>query len=540
MQCSPEFPAVGMTVAAASLVGRKFGIRPKRYDDWLELCNLWGLQIAPVAMLKTPTLQQSVVPLRRLVAKAWEAFEKEEHEYAVNEMLRVQRKKLLEENLKKDLKGKKDADAREKVEQHLREASEKPVCHRYEVNDVTIPKLGELLAQNPNGLLYVRDEIHGFWRALDREEHAGDRAAYLEMWDGKGELTYDRIGRGTIRVPSNTLSMLGTIQPDLLVPYVRESVRGGRGNDGFIQRYQLAVSPDPPREWKNVDRWPDSEAKAAAFALFEYLDQLSAQDVGANIEEKGIPFLRFTPDAEECFNDWRAQLEKQLRSGVDHPAFTAHIAKYRKLVPALSLFNHVADRKLGPVSLAAIERALLWAKCLETHARRIYSAALRPDMAAARELAKHLQHRDLPERFSLREVYRKCWAGLSEKEDAEAASEILCDLGWIRPAVDAPKRPLGAPGRGPSPTFEMNPQIFKVPIDPTDKTDTINSVGSVSGLLRHSKSLDPSSVSSVSDYPEVTGKSEASNSADHPQSSEHLSTPPDKTDTIPEQGVGWV
>ena len=181
-----------------------------------------------------------------------------------------------------------------------------------------------MLAQNPTGLLYVRDEIHGFWRDLDREDRAGDRAAYLEMWDGKGELTYDRIGRGTIRVPSNTLSMLGTIQPDLLGAYVRDAVRGGRGNDGFIQRYQMAVWRDPPREWKNVDRWPDSDPKAAAFSVFEYPDQLSAQDGGANVEEKGIPFLRFTPDAQECFNEWRAPWEKRLRSGVDHPAFTAH------------------------------------------------------------------------------------------------------------------------------------------------------------------------------------------------------------------------
>ena len=201
------------------------------------------------------------------------------------------------------------------------QANEKPVCHRYEVNDTTIPKLGELLAQNPNGLLFVRDEIYGFWRDLDREDKAGDRAAYLEMWDGKGELTYDRIERGTIRVPSNTLSMLGTIQPDLVVAYVRDAVRGGRGNDGFIQRYQLAVWPDPPRDWKNVDRWPDSEAKTAAFALFEYLDELSAQDVGASVEEKEIPFLRFTPDAQECFNAWRTTLrettlERRGSSGV--------------------------------------------------------------------------------------------------------------------------------------------------------------------------------------------------------------------------------
>ena len=80
---------------------------------------------------------------------------------------------------------------RKKAEDNLTETSEKPVCRRYEVNDSTIEKLGELLAQNPNGLLLVRDELSGFLRSLDDENKAGDRQAYLEMWDGKGELTYE-------------------------------------------------------------------------------------------------------------------------------------------------------------------------------------------------------------------------------------------------------------------------------------------------------------------------------------------------------------
>src|SRR5262249_47974581 len=144
---------------------------------------------------------------------------------------------------------------------------------------------------------------------------------------------------------------------------------------------------------------------------------------------EGIPFLRFTDDAQECFDAWRAELEKKLRSDIEHPAFEAHLAKYRKLVPALALLVHLTDRKRGPVSLNALNRSLLWSDYLEAHARRIYAAVLRPDTAAARELAKHLQRGDLPQRFRLREVYRKGWAGLNNKEDAEAAAEILCDLG---------------------------------------------------------------------------------------------------------------
>ena len=172
-----------------------------------------------------------------------------------------------------------------------------------------------------------------------------------------------------------------------------------------------------------------------------------------------VPFLRFTTEAQERFDLWRAELEKTLRSDTEHPAFEAHLSKYRKLVPALALLTHLANRKTGAVSLAALDKAFLWATYLEDHARRIYSAVLRPDMAAARELAKHLKRGELPERFTLRETYRKGWAGLSSKEDAEAATEILSDLDWIRAVADAGR----TTGRPASPTFETNPKIQNPP-----------------------------------------------------------------------------
>ena len=169
MQCPPDFPAVGAMIALGSVLGRKIGIRPKRRDDWLEIANLWGCIIARPGLLKTPALQQALVLLRRLVAKAWERYEQEIREHDISEMLRAQRKKILEEDIRKDLKAKKEADAKGKGRKTLgTRAHDKPVCRRYEVNDSTIPKLGELLAENPNGLLLVRDELSGLLRSLDR------------------------------------------------------------------------------------------------------------------------------------------------------------------------------------------------------------------------------------------------------------------------------------------------------------------------------------------------------------------------------------
>jgi hypothetical protein len=191
----------------------------------------------------------------------------------------------------------------------------------------------------------------------------------------------------------------------LLTTYVREAVRGGQGADGLLQRFQMSVWPDISKNWLQVDRHPNTAARNQARDIFNYLDKITPQIVRADTSGP-VPYLRFTQEAQEKFSLWHAKLERHLRGDGDHPAFEAHLSKYRKLVPALALLMHLADCNTGAVSLAALDKALKWAKYLESHARRIYSAVLQPDTAAARELAKHLQKGDLVERFTLREVYR--------------------------------------------------------------------------------------------------------------------------------------
>ena len=53
MQCPPDFPAVATMIAFAGVVGRKIGIRPKRFDDWTVIPNLWGALIGRPSIMKT-------------------------------------------------------------------------------------------------------------------------------------------------------------------------------------------------------------------------------------------------------------------------------------------------------------------------------------------------------------------------------------------------------------------------------------------------------------------------------------------------------
>jgi putative DNA primase/helicase len=458
MQCPPDFPAVGAMCALGSLVGRKIGIRPKRQDDWLVVPNLWGCIVGSPGVMKTPALEQALLPLRRLSVQALEEYKAKMQCYSASVMIQSQRKKVAEQKIAAFLKKGNENAARAAADSALSAGDDEPVLRRYEVNDSTVLKLGELLKQNPNGLLHHRDELVGLLRSLDKEGNEEARAFYLESWNGTGSFTFDRIGRGTVRIESITVSLIGGIQPDLLTGYVREAVRGGAGADGLLQRFQLAVWPDVSPTWQNVDRWPDTDAKNQAFAVFQHLDELTPQATGADTSD-GIAFLRFAQDAQGRFDTWRATLELRLRGDTEHPAFVAHLSKYRKLVPALALLTHLANSDTGPVSRSALDKALFWAAYLEAQARRIYSAVLRPDTAAAREMAKHLRRGELGQQFTLREVYRKGWAGLSSKEDAEAATEILCDLGWIRPVSESGR----TAGRPASPSFETNPKTLDLP-----------------------------------------------------------------------------
>lgn len=311
-----------------------------------------------------------------------------------------------------------------------------PKRRRFIVNDTSVERVGEILAENPNGVLLYRDELIGFLKGLEREGQEGARAFYLEAWNGTGRFTYDRIQRGTKDIEATIVSVLGCIQPGPLRAYLKGAADRLAGDDGLVQRFQLVVWPEVSKEWQNVDRWPDSEARRVAFETFDYLNRLTPDQVGAErdpFKPDEIPFLHFDPAAQEAFDSWRADLELRVRSGTLHPALESHLAKYRSLVPSLALIHHLAEGKTGPVGEFALEAALAWVAYLESHAIRLYGAVTGADTYPARALAERILQGDVEDGFKLRAgVYRKGWSGLASQEEAEAAVELLIELDWLR------------------------------------------------------------------------------------------------------------
>ena len=295
--------------------------------------NLWGAIIGRTGVMKTPPIAETLKPLQRLEVKAKEVFEEELKEAAAEEIYSEAHQKELKKQLATEIRSGNLAAAEQLSRQVIEQESEQPARRRFIVNDTTVEKLGELLDSNPNGILVFRDELTGWLRSLDQENQQTARKFYLEAWNGTGRYTVDRIGRGTLDIEAACVSILGTIQPGPLQQYLRGALDCGAADDGLLQRFQLVVWPDHSQAWSNVDREPDIQARPEGFLrVLRVLAELDISKLQAS-QDAEIPYLRFRSDAQEVFDEWRAGLEKKIRSGNLHPAFEAHLAKYRSLVP---------------------------------------------------------------------------------------------------------------------------------------------------------------------------------------------------------------
>jgi hypothetical protein len=433
MQCPPDFAAVGVMVMVGSLIGRKVGVRPMRHDNWTVIPNLWGAVVGNSGVMKSPTLSAVLSPIERLQAEAIEQYNNAKSDYEANKKLSkvkqsagiAKAKELLKEDINADVKGLFQSDF-----------EDVPLLKRYITNNASYEALGELLMENPNGILVESDEIIGLLKQLDATGQEPARAFYLTGADGVKPYTFDRITRGKgLHIPAVCLSVMGGIQPGVLADYVKQATSGGAGADGLLQRFGLMVYPDISPTWKEVDRFPDAEAKKSVNQLVNWLNDLNPL-IHIKTEDDDyslVPYLRFDDDAQVLFSEWRGSLEHRIRSGEEHHAIVSHLAKYRNLIPSLALINHLCEYGKGPISAKSLLRAIAYAEYLESHARRIYSSATRPDLDAAKTLLNKLSSNKLSSPFKARDVYRKCWTGLESPQKTQTAINLLIEYNQLIP-----------------------------------------------------------------------------------------------------------
>jgi hypothetical protein len=288
--------------------------------------------------------------------------------------------------------------------------------------------------------------LPGFLTRLESEEHQSERAFYLESFNGNGRFTYDRIGRGTVHIENCTVSMIGGVQPSRIAPIVRGAI-SGTSNDGLIQRLQMAVWPDDVGSWQWVDRKPNTKARMDYEKVFR---ELYALPMGDTCKPA---VLHFSAESQALFQQWMTEIQIKARSGSVSLTLESHMLKMPKTVATLALLFELIEGGRFEVNELAMRRALGWADYLLSHANRVYSAGETMAADGARVIVE--RRHQLPDSFTPRDIQRKGWASLGDRDAVISAIEMLVATNHCREVPPV----VHQTGGRPSVSYVWNPSL---------------------------------------------------------------------------------
>jgi DNA primase len=460
MQSPVDLMSVPMLGTFAGLVGKDAAIKPKVHDNWFERPCLWMMLIASVSAMKSANISKATAPLRAIqgqLAKEDEERLKRWREKAAETELR---EKAWEKQCERVLRSDPDAELPPRP-QAMSDLPEEPKPRRILTNDATIEKLADLM-EGSRGMTLLRDELAGFLLNMSRYNNGSDRQFYLECYSG-GSYSVDRVVRGAQFVSDLYLNIMGGIQPDV----ARKLLAGDSElNDGFFERFGLAVFPEPGKDYVLVDRPPDRDLRdsfndlcsrlaCSEWALFLHVDDYHDK-----------PYAQFDEVAQEIFNDWLVAHMKELKSMKEGDPMLGMMGKARGLLVRLILVIHLASWAGGEVpdpKVIGKTSLLRGLKLLEDYLipmwRRVFAAFSRnpSDGGAARIAAYILETR--VQDIRIRDILKKGWKGLATKEAVEEALSVLVEHGWLL----EPERLTRGGARGGRKTvvYAVNPRVFE-------------------------------------------------------------------------------
>jgi hypothetical protein len=238
--------------------------------DWIEAAHLWFARIGAPSTGKTPALRPTIDASGRLEREAEPAWHDKLARYKRDAEAASATDKAWRDQVVRAIKDKKapperPADA---------EVPDQPPRPRVITMDTSTEALQRLLADNPHGLLHVRDELAGWLGSFDRYGGNGaDRSFYLECWNG-GAYVSDRIKFNGVplRIERASLAIIGGMVPDRLRAALADA------DDGLPARF-IFIWPDP-LPIAPLCECSDADAKDRRSKLQKAAERLRALEMG--------------------------------------------------------------------------------------------------------------------------------------------------------------------------------------------------------------------------------------------------------------------
>ncbi|MCC7409240.1 MAG: DUF3987 domain-containing protein, partial [Phycisphaeraceae bacterium] len=354
----PAFAALSALVVVAGCIGNRLAIMAK--PGWVQPAVLWGAIVGRSGSTKSPVLKLVKQPLVERLKRDHEDYHKTlaDHEAAMRE----HEAKLGQWKQTAGIGGMTPAPT----------APIPPTMRRALVGDVTTEKLGDLSAENPLGLIVVRDELASWAGSFDRYASGGkgsDRPAWLSMYDADSVTIDRKTGKGLIFCERAAVSVLGSIQPGTLGRLFGTAEREA----GLLARLLLVHPPERPALWTE-DELTDATAQVWRELLDGLLDLEPAHDENGGCRPWIVPL---SPEAKAAFIPWH-NLHEQERPTIEDDDLAAHYAKLKGGCCRIALLFEAVNavtlaRRPDSISGEAMGRAIEVVDWFKAEARRVYA-----------------------------------------------------------------------------------------------------------------------------------------------------------------------
>ncbi|HEV7267246.1 MAG TPA: DUF3987 domain-containing protein [Falsiroseomonas sp.] len=444
--CPPDFVGLCVLAAVAARIGNARWGSP--WSGWREPTTLWAAAVGLPSSGKSGGMDEAADALAAIEAEGNADWEDRCREYRT----RKQEAREIRERWEGDVKAAVKAGNPPPLEPLGAREPDPLARRRVMTTDPTIEKAGRLAADNPRGLLLLRDELAGWLGGMDRYGGGGgaDRAFWLQAYGGRRWVP-DRVKDGDrgVEVPHLTWGILGAIQPDRVA-----SLLMAGDDDGLTARFLYAwpatMTPRRPRNAPPAGRLAEALRR---------LDALPWQPPEAVT-------LPFTDTAADHMQEWRedvAALEAEA-SGL----FLSWVGKLPDFALRLAVvFRHLAwlSEGEGAAPPAKVDADAIACACgfladyAVPMARRVFGAAALPEAERdARRLARwYLRQNPRLEVLNAKALRRMAGGpNIPTAERMDAALAELAAAGWCRPA---PVRAGDAPGRARK-DWAVNPALL--------------------------------------------------------------------------------
>ena len=411
LQCPMDFIAVPILVCAGIAVGNSTVIEAKK--GWIEGGRIYCGIVAEPGSKKTPALNLAMAGIQKIQQdedkKYSIAFEDYHTRQAVYDLELDSWKKRMPKN-------------------QLEFNEDKPLPPEFPnqsqiiTSDATWEALAEMMENNNRGILFFRDELIGWVKAMDQYRAKGsDRQNWLSIWSGE-PIYINRKGKRTnIKCPF--VSVVGGIQPDLL-----GTLMHGEKNDGFIDRILFSFPEPTPSYWSDIEM--DQKTMDSYETIFHKLYCLPYNKDGSSTK------IHLNKSAKELFREWHDLLQHEMNDP-EFPSFLKGTwAKMPGYFLRLSLILHLLHYVCYERSYLEIEDETILAgirltNYFKSHSKKVYSLLHKDKLTISINKAIDHINKNAPNKLiNLRDFQRLNISGVKTKKDVLRLFQEIKERGY--------------------------------------------------------------------------------------------------------------